>query len=134
MPEGVDYGPQFTASLGKTLNYIGDHCYAASGAIAADSGNEAECLNFTTGPGYIVAKVEFTHTVLAGYEIGMLLYFNGELALKVASDGVPPFNSSHAYHIIIPPYTHFRGTWFSRDTNTANGFLFVTGKVYGRQE
>jgi len=114
----------------KGLSIIGNHAYATSGAVAADSGNETECLNFTTGDRYIVTKVEFTHTVLAGYEIGMLLYFNGELVLKVATDGVPPFNPTHAYHIIIPPRTHFRGTWFSRDTNTADGFLFLTGRVY----
>jgi len=120
----------------NALNFTPDnlHCYAASGAIPADSGNETDCLNFTTNSEYIVAKVEFSHTVLAGYEIGMLLYFNGELVLKVATDGVPPFNPTHTYHIIIPPFTLFRGTWFSRDTNTADGFLFLTGKAYGMTE
>ena len=33
MPEGVGYGPQFTASVGKSLNIIGNHAYAYSGAF-----------------------------------------------------------------------------------------------------
>jgi len=129
MPEGVDYGPQFTASTGLTLNYIGNHCYAASGVIPADSGNEEEMLNFTTGSGYILAHMEFTHRLLTGYRVGFFLYFNGEKVLIFDTDGVPPFNDNHTYRFIIPPYTHVQLEWFTTDTSSHNATAIISGKV-----
>jgi len=129
MPEGVDYGPQFTASTGLTLNYIGDRCYAASGSIATDSGNEVTMLEFTTGPGLILTKMEFLHRLFTGYRVGFVLKFNDEEVLVFDSDGVPPFNDNHTYRFIIPPYTHVRLNWFQSNTSPHTATAFISGKI-----
>ena len=46
------------ASTGTGIRYIGDHCYAFSGAVSA-SGSEQTLFDFTTGTGYIVATLTF---------------------------------------------------------------------------
>jgi len=64
MPEGVGYGPQYTASTGKELNVIGNHAYAYSGNVSTTSSNTT-MLKFTTGNYLFVGGLEF-HGDFAG--------------------------------------------------------------------
>jgi len=116
--------------VNKGLTTLGDHCYAASGSIATDSGNQVEMLNFRSGNGYILAKMEFTHRLFTGYRVGFFLYFNGETVLVFDTDGVPPFNDNHTYRFIIPPRTHVILEWFQSDTTSHNATAFISGRVY----
>ena len=56
------------ASTGPGIRYIGDHCYAMSGAITSTgsaTGADTSYLNFVTGTGYIVAKIIWINDKLA---------------------------------------------------------------------
>jgi len=112
------------------LNYLGDHCYATSGPIAADSGNEVTMVDFTTGNGYILAKMEFTHRLITGYRVGFFVFFNEEKVLIFDTDGVPPFNDNHTYRFIIPAHTHVKVNWFQTNTTSHNATLIISGRVY----
>jgi len=59
MPEGVGYGPQSTASVGKDIHVIGDHAYAFSGLVSTDASNFASHLDFTSGNYLFVGNVSF---------------------------------------------------------------------------
>ena len=45
------------ASTGKGIRYIGDYAYAYSGALVLET-SLIDFLNFTTGTGFIVGKVQ----------------------------------------------------------------------------
>ena len=113
MPEGVGYGPQNTASTGLSLNVIGSHCYAFSGAFGSVNA-EQTMLSFTTGSFYTVGTFTFNGPVRMAYATsgGNAVYqisFNGvvvalgRVVTIVANDGPPTQNQLQ--EVIIPPYT-----------------------------
>jgi hypothetical protein len=133
MPEGVGYGPQFTASTGKTLNYIGKHVYAYSGVIGSTS-STADLLEFTTGSRTISAIVLFQ--LASGPASGVNYWFdivmNGQIInrqfLSKPYDSRQPSDSDNL-HIIIPPYTEckFTGNAVSGDKDFC---VILKGKIH----
>jgi len=133
MPEGVGYGPQFTASTGLSLNYVGKHAYAYSGGVAINN-SSAECLNFTTGKDPIMATFYFTmdYTSLADAKTaGFTIKLNGLIIadqnnhISASYEGIIP----NKIKFFIPPFTEVVtiGT-----TNSATANLFyhtIIGKV-----
>jgi hypothetical protein len=136
MPEGVGYGPQYTASTGLELNIIGDFCYAYSGAIQTTT-SLATVLDFTTpgavidGTFYLTPFVDLT-SVGAGGVTAFQVQFNGVTVLEVKSDSgseqMPPTN---IIEMIIPPYTKVNVQVIS---SSASAGFFATqifkGKIY----
>jgi len=117
------------ASTGLGIRYVGDYAWAASGPISSADTIET-MLDFTSGTGIILAKVEFLHTVITGIAIQFYIKFNGETVLAFISDGVPNYNGSHTYRILIPPITRVLITW-TQDGTSKDGYAFLSGRVYG---
>jgi len=122
------------SGVGTSLNYVGNHCYANSGAVAITSGDTATLLNFTTGSKYIMATITggrnmkataetFTKILLDDQEVFRSKYDNG-----AGQTLVPPFNTN--IYMLIPPYTKFVLTCAPEDANETISIILV-GEVYG---
>ena len=75
MPEGVGYGPQFTASVGKTLNYVGKFVYAYSGNVGVTN-SETVLLETATGSHVIKGKIQMSYDANASDNYHYKIYFN----------------------------------------------------------
>jgi len=102
MPEGVGYGPQFTASTGLSLNYIGDRCYAYSGMVAGSTSAETTYLEFNTNSEYIRATIQNGSTNETTRKT-VYIYFNDIQIVRNDIDNGYPFPNT--YEILIPPFT-----------------------------
>ena len=134
MPEGVGYGPQFTASTGLELNVIGDHAYAYSGKLAL-SNTTTTALEFTTGNYVAVADlfVGFDITGLqSGNEIGYEVYFNGIEIMDVVSNYGASWmiTGGSTPKFVIPPYTQVRVDLFTDDASGINMAAMLTGRIH----
>jgi len=142
MPEGVGYGPQFTSSTGLSLNYIGKHCYAMSGAFPSSTSNQ-NVLDFTTGDEYIVGTFQCNgaiHNVTAdaGNTSVYKFAFNSVAVAKVKLEtdlesgerGTP---SQTNFKILIPPFTNVLVQLDNNETDSdeLNTITFV-GRVYNK--
>jgi len=137
MPEGVGYGPQYTASTGLELNYIGGHCYANSGLIQINT-SLTECLNFKTGSGYIVMDLTLcgaahhNGSTNAGANTVFEIYLNGVRNLLIKIESIQEDHpTAETIPILIPPYTEVKVA-FICDAATSNMFnsASLVGKVY----
>jgi len=126
---------------GLGLKYVGEHAFAYSGSYAA-SNSAQTALDFTSGMGYIVAKIElFGGTQFAepgnGAQTTGQVAFNGDVitvmksVVKYPSDGG---QTGDKCRVIIPPLTRVVVQIDSNEDN-ANELCHVvlTGRVYGTE-
>ena len=124
-----------TASVvvpGLSLNYVGGHCYGYSGAKAIPNSN-TNLLKFTSGAGYIKAKVIFSPRDSAGDDYRAFIDLNGQEVF-----GAFYTNTALAYpygtvpiRLIIPPYTEVE--IYMINVSTSSGYTWfasLTGRVY----
>jgi len=134
MPEGVGYGPQFTASTGLNLNYIGNHCYAYNDV--AIGGSLTDVLNFKTGKGYLIVTVE-----LNGNRSGI---GQAQLQFKILLNGVTVMlnvwdqSSINQYsddltvtRLLIPPLTSVLVQTAQSSGADRDMQVILTGEVHG---
>jgi len=125
MPEGVGYGPQFTASTGLTLNVIGNHAYAYSGLQQINTTvTGVEHLLFTSGNYLFVGQVtfqgaEYDQNVEAGTQSICIIKLNDVeiLAVKIDTVREAQMNPS-VFPLIIPSYTKVSIAVASQHTTT----------------
>jgi len=131
MPEGVGYGPQNTASIGKNLIVIGEHAYGYSGIITA-GGSDTTMLKFTSGNYIFVGTVQFFYATSGASDVQYSVFFNGEGVLEYTTDsaaaGVNASEPDNMIPIIIPPYTEVETT--CKGAN--NHYSILTGKIFGK--
>jgi len=136
MPEGVGYGPQFTASTGLELNYIGSHVYGFSGTFQA-SNSPQTVINTSSGSGYIVgefqlnAVVRSTDPAVGNPTLAQILFNGIIISIIKAEAGTEQTPSSETQKVIIPSYTNIQ-VIVDSDDNQADRFGTITfvGKVY----
>jgi len=134
MPEGVGYGPQNTASIGKTLNYLGDRCYAYSGEIDAND-NETTLLEFTTPKGIIKALFQFNGANVDAQECRYRIYFNGlRIQSYAAGNNAPDYRGKpdNVIPLLIPPLTLVKCTAqnITDSVSLPDQMVSLTGKIY----
>jgi len=136
MPEGVGYGPQFTASVGLNLNVIGDYAYGYSGSFIAETSTRTR-LKFTTGAYLFVGKVRLSGmidltTAASGAQATMTVKMNDVIVLIAKTDGSEEdMPSADKVPIIIPPYTEVEVLQDSSSGTSSNvGTVSITGRVY----
>jgi len=123
MPEGIPYsGSNVVATAGLSLNYVGNHVYAASGLVldAGTGGPNTTLLNFTTGAKAIIATLDFNDDSTGGSDIYFTMKYNGIEVIE--SKGGVEF-LPWKYNIFIPPYTHVEVLWGCQNQFTGNTFL-----------
>ena len=138
MPEGVSYGPQNTASIGKELNVIGSHAYAYSGTFEAKT-SEQTMMSFTTGNFYTVGTFTFNGPVrlqfaTAGAAAAYQISFNGLVValgnVDTVTSNTPP-NQNQLQQVIIPPYTEVTFVCqCEEDTATELMTATYSGRIY----
>ena len=135
MPEGVGYGPQFTASVGKTLNVIGDYCYANSGVITnGSSAADTVMLDFNTGSYIAVMKLYFTETENGDNNVVVETEMDGIVIYESKWDQTPAGKATGGpfLEVLVPPYSNFTFSWGCSATKTAT--VVLTGRLYGKIE
>lgn len=120
-------GPQ------QGLTIIGEHCYATSGQFTFTD-TVGYGLNFTSGSGYIIAKVYFGYSDPSGDNIETHALLNDILVFDAESNNSysGDFQMGYAHiKILIPPYTNVKmGAINKSNSNEHNGTILLTGRVY----
>ena len=136
MPEGVGYGPQNTASVGKDIHVIGSHAYAYSGMIQS-AASEVSHLSFSSGNYYLVGRIDCyaptkTSNPNDGNSALFTLSFNGvEVTVLKTETEVEDMPSVTSGSIIIPPFTEVTVTVYSGTaTSGYETSCNITGKIY----
>jgi len=122
-----------TVSTGLGLRYIGnEHVYAYSGALilAADL---SDYLNFTSGSGIIVGKVQINAdwAGIAGNTLYNQIYLNEQLVIYERDTGNDYVPGAPVIHFIIPPLTKFQLQMKAAAPTYASATF--TGRVYGAE-
>jgi len=134
MPEGVGYGPQFTASVGKSLNIIGNHAYAYSGSIGLPQNTDTTMVEFTTGKYYLKAAiaVQGDFNTMGSTATTLKINLNGiaivNSVTSAGNDAIAPFD--YPLKLIIPPLTTVEVILAKADGGTDFLQVLLTGKVY----
>jgi len=115
------------------LSTIGDHCYGLSGSFSFTD-TVAYGLNFSTGKGYIEAKIYFGYHDPSGDNVETHVVFNNQIVFQAESNqslsGDFPNGFAHL-KIIIPPYTTVKiGAINVSNSNAHTSTISLTGKVY----
>ena len=128
MPEGVGYGPQNTASVGKDIHVIGNHVYAFSGTSNPGTG-PTEYLSFTTGNYYTVGKFEMNADFIGGggNVLNIAIYLNEVRIIFEQDVSNNWLAGDNQYSVIIPPYTKVRVD-LGGDDDLMN--INYTGRLY----
>jgi len=119
-------GPQ------KGLTTIGEHCYAYSGAVSNDGGNETTLLEFNTGKGYIkgIIQTGTSHTGDHADTFRFRVYFNGQVVYDFLDDAGQYYVDPHIpIRIIIPPLTLVKVTG---DNTASTAVKIIEANVIGR--
>jgi len=139
MPEGVGYGPQNTASVGKDIHVIGNHAYCFSGFISASTSSKVY-LEFTSGNYYFVGQFQFNTPLeeadpTAGIESVCRIDFNGVgvSMIRAGADFADNADSNVTQDLIIPPFTLVKVVVDCHATDANRfGTCSLIGKVYGK--
>ena len=117
---------------GLALKYIGEHAFAYSGTITVDD-NETDLLNFTSGSGYIVAKIMFNYAAESSNNFTYRIRFNEAVVQLYIVDHTLQYTEPDNFiNVIIPPFTTVRCT-AKNDTGDSGRLQIcsLTGRVYG---
>jgi len=127
------------SGAGTSLNYVGDHCYANSGAVIITNAADATLLEFSIGSSYILGTFAFgmNHAdVSSSKAFGYKLSVNGVLIFENSTTSGPTNDLIYTggaivQDILLPPQStiKFEGTTTDGSNITCYGML--TGRVYG---
>jgi hypothetical protein len=133
MPEGIPYASSnVIAGVGKDLNYVGEYCFAYSGAVqdAASSAASTVCLDFVTGNETIRGKLQFETDAFVSQVFYLDVQFNGISIFHAIWDHSPDKTLMQSpLRLIIPPYTNVKVLW-GLTNDTKNGYATFTGKLH----
>jgi len=133
MPEGVGYGPQFTASVGKNLNYIGRHVYAYSGEVSV-ANTETNLLDFRTGKEYIIGEIQVGSKAGENEDYEFKIYLNDAIVFSHLFNSQGSNTAGEIANfvpIIIPPLTSVKISLDNiADTDTRVWTVGFTGQVH----
>ena len=120
---------QFTGPQ-KGLTVIGKHCYAYSG-IKQVTGSATTFVKFTTGKGYIVAKVQPINFTATTDNVTFEIKFNGQTIQQAETTSSRDYTPYDVIHLVIPPLTEVDIILDNVSGGTHNAGVAVTGEVYG---
>ena len=135
MPHEASVQPEASiVSTGFGIRYIGSHCYAFSGLVGVTNAEES-LLDFTTGSGYIVGKIQFNYAVYSTSDFAFRVRFNGAVIQSYAVTASGNYTESDVpIHVIIPPFTRVQCQAERIDgSGDINQIVTLTGRVYGAE-
>lgn len=128
-------------ATGLGIRYIGEHCYAYSGAVGS-SNTAFTLLQFSTGSGYSVGELTFTGGVeflSGGLANGLvtayqLLFNDLPIAIYKCDTNEEDMPSNITVPIIIPPFTKVEINTVSNVSDSADLVsASLTARVYGAE-
>jgi len=125
------------ASVGKGIRYIGNHCYAYSGLYSASTTDNRIVLDFTSGSGIIVGRIQVNAAVdddsgLYAMSFSIIKFNDVGIAIIATSDSGIDGPSVVYQPVIIPPFTHVTATLDNEGTGADQfGSVTLTGRVHG---
>jgi len=133
MPEGVGYGPQNTASVGKDIHVIGDHAYGYSDSDALTVGDgETTKLEFESGNYYLVGTANCFTSDSSTHSYVIKMYLNN---IKIIDGLYNNINNNFSddmnpIPIIIPPFTLVKITVQVLSANVDSASAQIVGRIY----
>ena len=120
------------ASTGLGIRYIGNYAYAYSGLVSStSSGNEL--LNFTTGAGLIVARLQLNYAINQTDDMTYDVALNGTIVQQWQCTGSrEPQQPQNTLHFIFPPFTQVIVSATSAGS-AQDQAATITGRVYGAE-
>jgi len=121
----------------NALNFTPDnkHCYAYSGAIANDGGNETTLLNFSTNSEYIKGTIQTgtSHTGDHSDTFRFRIYFNDIAVYDFLDDGAQFYVDPHIpINLVIPPFTDVKVTGDNTASTAVKVIMAIlTGEAFG---
>ena len=123
-----------TASIGKGIRYIGQHCYAFSGQVGVDD-NEKTLLEFhATGATFIIGKFYFMRMEDAAStdDYRYTVKFNDLIIYRTQTTSSFQVPLRVGVKLLIPPSTNVVVSSANITNNNANDIgSLLTGRVYG---
>jgi len=120
------------AGIGKSLNYIGNHAYAYSGAVNVDqTGSFITLLQFNTSNQYIVGNVILGRNDFTSDDIVLYIEFDDQIVGAFGSTSYTDA-ADQDIELVIPPFTKVRiaARNLSQDVDR-ECYAMITGEVYG---
>ena len=127
------FGSGGTGGVGKTLNYIGDHCWAYSGEAQADNSPGTIYLEFDTGSNYLIVSINCYNSVDDSTKINWEFELNSELIFQYTQEGRAASMGIHmgqGNQILLPPYSKVKVTGITPGSVT-DAAVTLSGRVYG---
>lgn len=119
------------SGTGTSLNYVGDHAYGYSGAVAV-ANSDITLLKWNMGPQYLVGT--FQPLYMSDANVNDDYYFriemDGEIIASVIIDGARVYSPYEEFDIIIPAYARIQVIAKNNESNTNNVGAMITGRVY----
>jgi len=123
----------YSATTGLGIRYVGNWVFAYSGAVqdAASSAPDTDCLDFTSGSGIIVARVNWSTNYAGNADMHLLINLN-DIAVYQSVLTTTNTVQDQPIDIIIPPFTRFNFKW-GIVGQTKDLSVMLTGRVYGAE-
>ena len=120
------------ASTGKGIRYIGNYCYAYSG-LSNTSGSTVNYLEFTSGSGLIVSKIQPCYRGDSTTNLSYIISFNGVEVFGLEITSSRDYSPYEKVLLIIPPYTKVEISIANLQGGTVAAGVSLTGRVYGAE-
>ena len=121
------------ASTGKGIRYVSNWAYGYSGEISV-ANTELSFLEFTSGSGIIVGKIQLGSKAAENEDYEFKIYFNEVVVFSNTfhQQGASYVDIANYIPIIIPPLTGVKVTLDNiADTDSRTWSVILTGRVYG---
>ena len=119
------------AGTGSSINYIGNHCYANSGAVTVEdavTGNTT-LIDFTTGNAYIVATLHMFNNQANALDDYVRILLDGQEIINARYQSAAEFHQDQPTRVLIPPFSRFE-VKASADDSPIKFTAVLVGEVY----
>jgi len=119
---------------GTSLNYVGDHCYAYSGAITSGASGDNIMLDFFTGANsYILGGLQFGFGgIRSNDDERVELYLDQQIVAALVFNNSYERAELNNMEIVIPPQSRVQVKIVKvSGTGSVQSFCWFQGRVYG---
>jgi len=119
------------AGTGSSLNYIGNHAYAYSGAHSATAGGPTTMLEFTTGNEYIIGEFTFGNTSASTDHVEFEISVNNQIVMAAIGDAIGESFPLNSFQLVIPSYSTIKVTAINASGGADRTvFAAISGRIY----
>jgi len=121
------------ASTGLGIRYIGNHAYAYSGIVGIND-SDTTLVEFTSGSGFITAKLQVQNGSGSGDDMRYDVTLNGTIVARWTYSATPNVDPLPPLYLVIPPFTIVKVSGLNQTgASSRNHTATFTGRVYGAE-